>query len=563
MAGVLDSLSPKLLEDGRVLGVTIIAILAITILLRRISQRFSSDYQFWKSQPWAGIRSELFSGTRAYFRSFFTVRDMVENGYHSYSTSRKAFVLPVFGGKPWIVLPKSSAKDLISRSDSELSSDDIHIEQLQVNYTLGPKGVHLMRVPLQFDVLRRQLTRKLPLLTGAVYDELDKGFKQYWGTDTTNWVEVEAFPTCLKLVTRAANRVFAGEEICRNEDFLEHSKQYTQGTVFASMALRLIPKVLRPLASPILLLHNNQHFRVCARICVPVVQERIRNTKAKQTDESFEWEPPVDALQWLVEECINTEDPKELDPVLITRRLLLLNMVAIHTTSISITHAILNVNTFEHSEQVIASLREECNRLLGENNGVWTKAALNDALRLDSTIKESMRCDDLEPFSTGRMVVHPNGIDIETSTESSLHVPHGVTLCLPSHGIHRDPEYYYSPLEFRPFRFSEPREVFLKSQKELPREQSSASDVQGSIKQTALDLKTTALVTTSDTYLAFGHGRHACPGRFFAAQEMKLMLAYVLQNYDIEKLSEKPPSTMLMGTNVPNEKAKIRVKRRA
>lgn len=81
--------------------------------------------------------------------------------------------------------------------------------------------------------------------------------------------------------------------------------------------------------------------------------------------------------------------------------------------------------------------------------------------------------------------------------------------------------------------------------------------------QTALDLKTTSLVTTSDTYLAFGHGRHACPGRFFAAQEMKLMLAYVLQNYDIEKLKEKPPSTMLMGTNVPNEKAKIRVKRRA
>jgi hypothetical protein len=226
-------------------------------------------------------------------------------------------------------------------------------------------------------------------------------------------------------------------------------------------------------------------------------------------------------------------------------------MVAIHTTSISITHAILNINTFEHSEEVNASLREECNRLLGENDGIWTKAALNEALRLDSTIRESMRCDDLEPFSTGRMVVHPNGIDINTEAGSSIHVPHGVTLCLPSHGIHRDPEFYDSPLEFRPFRFSEPRESFLKLQKE------AQTDM-----QTALDLKTTSLVTTSDTYLAFGHGRHACPGRFFAAQEMKLMLAYVLQNYDIEKLREKPPSTMLMGTNVPNEKAKIRVKRR-
>lgn len=199
----------------------------------------------------------------------------------------------MFGGKPWLVLPQISAKDLISRSDSELSSDDIHIEQLQVNYTLGSKGVHLMRFPLQFDVLRRQLTRKLPLLTNAVYDELDRGFKQYWGTDTENLIEIEAFPTCLRLVTRAANRVFAGEEICRNEDFLEHSKLYTQGSVFVAMALRLIPKFLRPLVSPILQLRNSHHFRVCARICVPVVQKRIRDTKAKQDDPSHQWEPPV------------------------------------------------------------------------------------------------------------------------------------------------------------------------------------------------------------------------------------------------------------------------------
>lgn len=266
-------------------------------------------------------------------------------------------------------------------------------------------------------------------------------------------------------------------------------------------------------------------------------------------------------MQWLVEECINTNDPKELDPILITRRLLLLNMVAIHTTSISITHAILNINTYQDSEKLIASLREECDRLLSENNGTWTKAALNDALRLDSTIRESMRCDDLEPFSTGRMVVHPNGIDLKTEAGKAIHVPQGVALCLPSHGIHRDPAFYESPLEFRPLRFSEPRENFL-AQQRLEASKISDSTSSTSTMQTALDLKTTSLVTTSDSYLAFGHGRHACPGRFFAAQEMKLMLAYVLQNYDIEKMNEKPGSTMLMGTNVPNEKAKIRVKRR-
>lgn len=263
----------------------------------------------------------------------------------------------------------------------------------------------------------------------------------------------------------------------------------------------------------------------------------------------------IDALQWLVEECIKTKDPMELEPALITRRLLLLNAVAIHTTSISITHAILNINTVDDSAEIIAGLREECDRIMKENNGVWTKSALNNALRLDSTIRESMRYDDLEHLSVGRMVVNPRGVNFQVDDDQSVHVPPGVSLCLPSHGVHRDPIYYQSPLEFQPFRFSAPREGFLK-------QQPSGNSDDSTRQQTALDLKTTSLVTTSDGFLAFGHGRHACPGRFFAAQEMKLMLAYVLQKYDIEKMAEKPKGSMIMGTNVPSETAKIRVKRR-
>lgn len=71
------------LEDGSVLGVALVAILAVTILLSKINQQFSSEYQFWKRQPWTGLRPELFPGTRAYFRSFLTVRDMLDKGYHN------------------------------------------------------------------------------------------------------------------------------------------------------------------------------------------------------------------------------------------------------------------------------------------------------------------------------------------------------------------------------------------------------------------------------------------------------------------------------------------------
>lgn len=33
--------------------------------------------------------------------------------------------------------------------------------------------------------------------------------------------------------------------------------------------------------------------------------------------------------------------------------------------------------------------------------------------------------------------------------------------------------------------------------------------------------------------MSFGFGRHACPGRFFAANEIKLILARLLLDYDL------------------------------
>ena len=41
------------------------------------------------------------------------------------------------------------------------------------------------------------------------------------------------------------------------------------------------------------------------------------------------------------------------------------------------------------------------------------------------------------------------------------------------------------------------------------------------------------MVATTPTMLHFGHGKHACPGRFFAANELKAMLAHLVLEYDV------------------------------
>lgn len=49
--------------------------------------------------------------------------------------------------------------------------------------------------------------------------------------------------------------------------------------------------------------------------------------------------------------------------------------------------------------------------------------------------------------------------------------------------------------------------------------------------------KMSHFVATSPQHLGFGHGKHACPGRFFASNEVKIALTHILLKYDF-KLEE-------------------------
>lgn len=71
-------------------------------------------------------------------------------------------------------------------------------------------------------------------------------------------------------------------------------------------------------------------------------------------------------------------------------------------------------------------------------------------------------------------------------------------------------------------------------------------------------------MTSTKEFMAFGYGRHACPGRFFAANEIKLILSRILLEYDIrmpDGLTERY-SNMVMGIDaMPDPTKEILFKR--
>jgi cytochrome P450 len=72
------------------------------------------------------------------------------------------------------------------------------------------------------------------------------------------------------------------------------------------------------------------------------------------------------------------------------------------------------------------------------------------------------------------------------------------------------------------------------------------------------------LVSTSAENLSFGFGNHACPGRFFAANELKLSLCHLLLNYDWQLSQDSSVDSIHVGGVALglNPMIKIKFKRR-
>lgn len=120
-------------------------------------------------------------------------------------------------------------------------------------------------------------------------------------------------------------------------------------------------------------------------------------------------------------------------------------------------------------------------------------------------------------------------------------VPAGTFLGAPTTATHADPAHYPAPDVFDPARFLPP---------------SDAENARARAPQ--------HLAATSPSWIAFGHGKSACPGRFFAAAEMKAMLAHVVLEYDVraETPGVRPQDRLIGITNFPDPEARVLFRKR-
>ena len=117
-------------------------------------------------------------------------------------------------------------------------------------------------------------------------------------------------------------------------------------------------------------------------------------------------------------------------------------------------------------------------------------------------------------------------------------IPRGTSVAVSAHTAHFNDKVYEDPLKFDGFRFSKLRESSSK--------------------------KALGMVSSSQDHLSFGHGRHVCPGRYFAACELKLMFAHIVTTYDVKLEVEgvRPPDMWFAVACVPDPNTNVLFRKR-
>lgn len=348
------------------------------------------------------------------------------------------------------------------------------------------------------------------------------------------WSRVDADSTCL---------------LGRNTAYLDSAIGYAQSVVPIATILRPLPDAIRPMVAKVVALPTKYYVRKTAQYLKPEVKSRLAEIERRSNDpeKKAQETEPNDLLQWLIKYAQERLPPSELSPHIIAGRLLAINFAAIHTSTFAITNLIFDLVSSDPSLDYMRQLREEAAATLAEDNGVWTKRGLGRMHKIDSAIRESLRIRSF--LSTGliRTVTTPNGL----TTPDGVYCPYGSNVGIAALGIHNDNTIYPEAAQFQPFRYVNAREAVATNA------ETGKLDTEDMIKKANY-----ALVSTSADYQSFGHGRHACPGRFFAANELKLLLAYMVLNYDIEVLAKRPEGRWVGQVILPDMTATIKVKRR-
>ncbi|KIL65497.1 hypothetical protein M378DRAFT_77005 [Amanita muscaria Koide BX008] len=448
-------------------------------------------------------------------------REMLQEGYNKYRGS--FFKIPTLTS--WIIVASGGPLvDEIRRApDNALSTTAAIREVLLTDLTIGPEQFD---DPFNAEVIKGPLTRNIGAKFLDIQAEISAAFEEYIPVKGDEWTKVTAYTTIMNVVCRTSNRMLVGLPLCRDPDWIQLNQKFTLDIITGTIVLNFTPDVLRPIVAPFLRAIPRGIQRATKHL-----ESLIRERQEQEAQYGDDWSgKPNDVISWMLH--IAKGQQRSIQEIVTS--VLIMNFAALHTTTVCTTYVMYELAT---RPEYIQPLRDEIEALIAGEG--LSKDTINKLWKADSFIKECMRVHELTPLTMRRKALK------DFTFSDGTTIPAGCIISVPYNAIHTDAakyEYshqviYANPEIFDGFRFEKMRVQ-------------DSEDTKNQLASLGLD------------YVLFGNGRHACAGRFFVIAEMKLMLAYVLLNYDIEMEDGHPRNWQFWIHSGPDMTAKIRFRKR-
>ncbi|ELQ41845.1 ent-kaurene oxidase, partial [Pyricularia oryzae Y34] len=380
-----------------------------------------------------------------------------------------------------VVVPAKYANELKNHRGMnfmEVGVDSVH--------TYLPGFEPFAATPALVKVVNNNLTKTLAKLTAPMVQEAALGSSDIFG-ESKEWHEV-SIEQIMGFILRISSRIFIGQELCRSKQWLEASRAWTHVAFQAVFTLRAYPRFWRPWIHWSIPCVNDSRrkLKLCREVLQPYIDKR--NIVKAEAIARGEPSPFDDSIEWFEQENKTDFDPAQKQLQLI--------VAAVHTTTDLLVVALVNI---AKNPEIIGPLREEIISSLSEEG---LKISAFEKLKLmDAVFKESQRLKPIATIAFRRKAME----DVVLS--DGFKIKKGTIIGIDGIKALRDERVYPDPLRWDPYRYIKLRE--------------------------AGEAAKARLVSVTQEHFGFGHGFHACPGRFFAANELKIALARIILNYDI------------------------------
>ncbi|RYC62857.1 hypothetical protein CHU98_g3352 [Xylaria longipes] len=424
---------------------------------------------------------------------------ILAEGYHKINPDLKfkssAFQL-IRGDGRIVILPLSLLEELTGLPPT-VANPQAALERDLLGHFTGLDLIIENR--LHHIIVQRKLTPRIPLLVPRIESSIAQAAEELLPL-TNEWTKILPYQVLSRIAARSVAHAIVGPAFCEEEKWLDISCQYTE-----SFVLRTMPDWLQTFTYFLLPSYweCQRHLREAKLLLSGHIQTLIEKNDAGLWAPEDDNADDLNVLSWLAAMAKG----RDRNPHVITHVLVLVALASVHTTLLRMVNVLYDITAA--GPDLRSELVDEIKRVSEKG---WSNSSYDQLYRLDSVMRESQRHSPPTILGLKRLFRQPY------TFQDGTHITAGTYVSMPIYAIENDEKHTPNPQGFDGFRSFRTRQ-----------ELEAAGRPQ-------TDIKDLSFSSPTQTILNFGYGKAACPGRFFASQVVKIVLAKLLTEYDFEFL---------------------------